>query len=552
MSVEEGEGREASSSSSSLVSEEGREGASGVRLVIKNPANATDFEVFCPWNCTVGGLKDKLSEEYEGRPPSSKQTLIFAGKVLRNDQVLGDTIKTPKKQAQCCGEVSCGSESDGEEENFLAKLHLVVQSAPSPAVRSRSGSGAKAPEARRPEAGEGTLPAAAEASTSGTNEEVSLSEQSDATTGGLAGLGGVDDGQVTLPTPSFTTPSPSEPFGSPQGERQDLPPSSAGAESSGAQPPPQTPSQCAQPSTPQTATPPMSPAMSAAYDAALRAVMSSPAVTPGQQHHPQGFHYDPRTPVMAPYPGYMYAPSPYSPYPMAMSPWGPFFPPPPPTAAGFPGYDPALLFANQANLMRAHQAQFAPMGQNRLADRMAHMQQGPARTAEEARGPGQPGRQGNAPRVDAAAGNRNNNNANANGNRNGNNRNNGFWDYLNLQLTLKLFVLGIIINHDGSVGRLLLTAFIFMFVYMQQMGIFSSNGTLIQKFSAWYSSTFRRLDGANANSPDAPPAPPVNPLVRLFIEVQWFFMALLASLLPSFSAESFMEQAAAQVRPHQD
>lgn len=491
-----------------------------------------------PWDWTVGDLKNKLMREYEGRPEAEEQKLIFSGKVLQNAQVLRDVVTVPAREE--------GDEEKENDEEFSAKFHLVVRSimcAPSSSNRtSRANSEASTPRA---------LVGSFEPEGSGLGERVS-SPEAEATASPSASWQSAATA-APVSTPQAQGPAEAVPRVAPAGFTFAVPsPPAAHAtppsrDSEARQEGYATPTTPSTPPTAASASAASSPAFQAAYQAALRAVMTPPGA--------HGGHQPAATPPQAPVPHYPYPPgqylyahSPYMPYPVPVSPWGPFFPPPAPSAAGFAahpaGFDAAAaMFANQANLMRSHHAHFAPA----------------AAAAGAREGTGQGGGQGvgvggnaAAPRarengLGAAEGAANDGRRiprNANANANANN----MWNYINLQLTLKLFVLGIIINHDGSVGRLLLTGFIFMFVFMQQMGIFSNNGALLRKFSRWYASTFSRLDGS---APGAPPGNPVNPLVRLVVEIQWFFMALLASLLPSFSAESLTQQREA-ARPHQD
>ena len=477
-----------------------------------------------PSSWTVGELKDLLSREYEGKPEVEEQKVIFAGKILQNEQVLSETIKSPLPRQWSSEEAGeAGDEAEDEDEDGVdAKLHLVVRSVMCTPTTSCSGSATTTP--LRQDTGGARGPAPADAASSPSPSA------------------GTTPAPATPATAATTPPAPQQ---SPQPARQQQWPAFGGGEG-GVTPLPSSPF-ASPPFAPSSSTGPQGPAdpsalMAAAYEAALRALAtSSPSTAMGVSPNGGGIRsLEPQMPPPMPYPYYYQWPSPYG--PMPMSPLG-FWPPPPgfvaPSAMA-PGvhpnatgglYSPQHAYYEGATAAQAH-AQAYRAAQE--ATSVTNAAPANATPAGEGRAQGQP------------------NQANPNNQNNQNNQNpnpNPIWNYVNLQLTLKLFVLGVIINQDGSVGRLMLTGFVFLFIYMQQMGMFSANGTLVQKFCSWYASTFRRLDSARGAGPESPEVRPVNPLVRIFIEVQWFFIALVASLLPSLSPESFTID---QVRPHQD
>jgi len=350
-----------------------------------------------------------------------------------------------------------------------------------------------------------------------------------------------------------------------------------------------------------------SPALATAYEAALRAIVGNSQTPGGPTEGASASQQMPAAGSSSPFPPYMYPPSPYSPYP-AVSPYG-FYPPPPPfygamdpssaMGAGGGGHQSMPQQPQQQQHMPPYQMHYAgmmpglympfhqmqPLPTHAYYNYYYHGQGGMPGMAMAGGVAPFPGHGPGAIRGEAAAGgsgandarNNSNNNNQAGGGagnenqargRNDNNNGNGnglnIWNHVNVQLTLKLFLLGVLINQDGSAGRLALTGFIFFFVYMQQMGIFSANGPLIQKFCALYSHVFRVIDGdaaggsqgqgngANGGTGGSQRRRRVNPVVRLFVEVQWFFIALVASLLPSFSPESFALQQQQRARPHQD
>ena len=536
---------------------------------------------------TVGELKVLLSKEYCGKPEVSEQKLIYGGKILDNGVILSDATWQPASplagpaattREKEKGEEE-GEEEEEEEEEEEIKLHLVVQSpykcqpkaSPPPCIvkneeersvessrteqlgetstRAR-GTGGVTDTGTAREVEENTRTSTRIAAGSGTSSSSASSmEAGPAGSAGGGGDGGDSGSGLGASTRTHVSPPPPQPprgisaipqyaqytqyspYQSQQGQQGGAAGQSfgrgTGSGPAGASPgqeplgvtttppPPLTP-----PPAPQMAA--QSPQMAAAYHAALQAIMGQqqqqmqmpymygPAPNGvgqmGQQQQ-QGFHMPMPMPYM------------FAPYGAAYHPFT-FYPP-----AGFAPQMPHYM----------HPTASVPQAATRGVSR------GPAP-------PAPPAQRMDRPRGAAAADQQNirrNQQENFQ-----NNNNNNLWNYLNLQLTLKLFVLGLIINHDGSAGRMLLTGFIFLFIYMQQMGLFSANGTLIQKFCAWYSSVFRRLDDTSSSAPDGTPNRPVNPVMRILIEVQWFFIILFASLLPSFSPESLTQQA--RVRPHQD
>jgi len=62
---------------------------------VKNPsAKVADFHVSLEETKTVGQLKQYLNVNYPGNPPSERQKLIFAGKLLNNNEItLGEVFK---------------------------------------------------------------------------------------------------------------------------------------------------------------------------------------------------------------------------------------------------------------------------------------------------------------------------------------------------------------------------------------------------------------------------------------------------------------------------
>lgn len=74
-----------------------------VHLVIKNPSQRQDFELsdFAETE-TVGRLKEVLAENYPGRPSAATQKLIFAGRLLRDTDVLAAVFASlPRKVGIC-------------------------------------------------------------------------------------------------------------------------------------------------------------------------------------------------------------------------------------------------------------------------------------------------------------------------------------------------------------------------------------------------------------------------------------------------------------------
>eukprot|EP00873_Tetraselmis_striata_P044659 jgi/Tetstr1/464923/TSEL_009657.t1 len=77
--------------------ETGAGGAGGVELVIKNASrvSAGDFRLRQPRAASVLALKEALQAAYEGSPRPEEQTLIYAGRVLKDGaMLLSDILKT--------------------------------------------------------------------------------------------------------------------------------------------------------------------------------------------------------------------------------------------------------------------------------------------------------------------------------------------------------------------------------------------------------------------------------------------------------------------------
>jgi hypothetical protein len=65
-----------------------------IELVIKNAnARIDDFRLEIALSETIRNLKQKLSESYPDNPPMSAQKLIFAGRLLQDDQNLQEILK---------------------------------------------------------------------------------------------------------------------------------------------------------------------------------------------------------------------------------------------------------------------------------------------------------------------------------------------------------------------------------------------------------------------------------------------------------------------------
>ncbi|KAK9830271.1 hypothetical protein WJX72_010725 [[Myrmecia] bisecta] len=75
-----------------------------VEINIKNPArsSAPEFKVKVPVSATVADLKARLQRDYTGNPHPSLQTIIYAGRVLKEDSVVLRQILTQGLEgAQC-------------------------------------------------------------------------------------------------------------------------------------------------------------------------------------------------------------------------------------------------------------------------------------------------------------------------------------------------------------------------------------------------------------------------------------------------------------------
>jgi hypothetical protein len=371
------------------------------QLVIKNPAqDFEDFECKIPVGWTVGNLKELLSQTYKGEPAVSEQKLIYSGKILDNKQLLSETVFKRAVAAPVDGRrpttedaVTCCQDEKGQEEEVVAKVHLVVQSFMCATSSSGSGSSSantaiKSGERRAADAERSSSSATDASASSSSAREVAQERTSPPpppSSSSSSLLRNMQQEQATT-SPFITSPLPrhhvpSTPLPQPFGygrEATTSPDVNANANMN-------TPSCSGQGFSQQAATPhqtpqqqrispqmpgemsPMSPALAAAYDAALRAIVSttpqtplpspSPSMfvggvgTPGaaaannaggfpQQQNgglsPSPYHMMPHMNMMpqAQYP-YMYAPNPYNPYAM-MSPYA-FYQP------RFPGYQVSSL-----------------------------------------------------------------------------------------------------------------------------------------------------------------------------------------------------------------
>lgn len=77
-----------------------KEGPEVVEFVIKDPARSTSppFTLRANSTATVLDLKKQLHQEYEGKPDLQAQTIIYAGKVLREDGLLVKDFLRPKME----------------------------------------------------------------------------------------------------------------------------------------------------------------------------------------------------------------------------------------------------------------------------------------------------------------------------------------------------------------------------------------------------------------------------------------------------------------------
>ncbi|KAL0023201.1 hypothetical protein WJX79_001368 [Trebouxia sp. C0005] len=92
-----------------------------VEFVIKNPARSTTppFILRARASSTVSDLKKQLQAEYNGKPDPQTQTIIYAGKVLREESLLVKDFLRPRV-----------------DESALHPLHLVIKTDARPAQQS--------------------------------------------------------------------------------------------------------------------------------------------------------------------------------------------------------------------------------------------------------------------------------------------------------------------------------------------------------------------------------------------------------------------------------
>ena len=556
-----------------------------LRLTIKNPARAfADFECAVPEGWTVRDVKAMLARDYEGKPKADEQKLIFAGKVLEDAKPLSDYIDAARASACACDDASASDDADEPREEASFKIHLVVRSfmcakpaADAPATPSPSTPAAPA-----------LAPSTAPTST-------------------------------PARSPASEMPSPQYPAATPRvGE---------------ATPPPSTNPMLA------------NPVLASAYEAALRAILTEaardPANAAGTQPASPWWHGTamqhgggPWTTPPPSTPASSAGASPYvftPPVPMQLpvpviSPIA-FYPAVPPGAphpmhhsmGGFSAHGQTPPHAHAHPHAHGAWPNAAPLDASAQSAH-AHVHGG---TGLRARHP---------PRAPASGDERG---EEADGGARGQGADAGgvalrglrepapapaWWrHYINVKLLIKLLFLGLALNGESSPQRILLTGAIFFVVYLQQMGVFNSNGPLVHKFCVWYDAVFgdndatpnegegspgdgggegnggegASADAAHTQQQEENASPTVRtpstsgeeavsggPAIaagasgrqgsdgvgyavhRATREVQGFLVALLASLVPSFTAETFAQQTqarraaamrrAARERPHQD
>jgi len=66
---------------------------SEVQLLIKSPSYNEDFRLPLNLTSTVKELKERIAQEHPSRPPAERQRLIFAGKLLQDNDVLKDILR---------------------------------------------------------------------------------------------------------------------------------------------------------------------------------------------------------------------------------------------------------------------------------------------------------------------------------------------------------------------------------------------------------------------------------------------------------------------------
>lgn len=65
-----------------------------MKLIIKNPSNRfEDITVDIELSQTISDLKKKLSEEYPSKPSPSLQKIIFAGRILKDEEKLSALLQ---------------------------------------------------------------------------------------------------------------------------------------------------------------------------------------------------------------------------------------------------------------------------------------------------------------------------------------------------------------------------------------------------------------------------------------------------------------------------
>lgn len=71
-----------------------------IRVVVKNPSNFVDFEIpYFPIESNFSQLKDKLSQDYEGKPDPSTQKIIYRGRIAKDNETIKQLLEEVKKRS---------------------------------------------------------------------------------------------------------------------------------------------------------------------------------------------------------------------------------------------------------------------------------------------------------------------------------------------------------------------------------------------------------------------------------------------------------------------
>lgn len=72
---------------------------SNISLNVELPAHSHSFQVQVPESASIGNIKSEISKSCPGGPKVEGQRLVYAGRLLRDDEFIQDiwTVSTPTR-----------------------------------------------------------------------------------------------------------------------------------------------------------------------------------------------------------------------------------------------------------------------------------------------------------------------------------------------------------------------------------------------------------------------------------------------------------------------